>query len=191
MSFPYVVGTDIIQISRLANRSPEWLIKLTKRILHPTEIVQFDRVNSHFSKFYKTWNNQTPLPNRSTIQEPLSKIQNGRHQNTGAATVSDPHLLSSLAGRWAAKEAARKAWGAKYIGFKDVRICIDPEAVAFSNASKIICQPIPEMDTVAGRNYDQQEGMLSISHDGDYAIATVIAQTLRPELQEIFLRRKS
>lgn len=75
-----------------------------------------------------------------------------------------------LAGRFAAKEAARKAapGGAASVGWKDVVVRIDGEASGR-----------PEVVYLWERDGDGemlgQVGRLSISHDGEYVVATVLA----------------
>lgn len=72
-----------------------------------------------------------------------------------------------LAGRFAAKEAARKAapGGATSISWKDVLIRAAPASSAGSSRPEIIYL----------NGAESRLGKLSISHDGDYVVATVLA----------------
>lgn len=78
-----------------------------------------------------------------------------------------------LAGRFAAKEAARKAapGGAASIGWKNVVVSVQEDASAPEGTSR---RPevvyLPTADGEVGR-----VGRLSISHDGEYVVATVLA----------------
>ncbi|PGH15065.1 holo-[acyl-carrier-protein] synthase [Polytolypa hystricis UAMH7299] len=71
-----------------------------------------------------------------------------------------------LAGRFASKEAAKKAapGGAAAVGWKDVMVRVE------SNGSGR-----PEVIYLKEGGSRGELGKLSISHDGDYVIATVIA----------------
>lgn len=71
-----------------------------------------------------------------------------------------------LAGRFAAKEAARKAapGGAASIGWKDVLVRAAPATAAGSGRPEVVFL-----------GADSRIGKLSISHDGDYVVATVLA----------------
>lgn len=82
-----------------------------------------------------------------------------------------------LAGRFAAKEAARKAapGGAASIGWKDVVVMVqgegDGSAAAVDGTSRR-----PEVVYMgAGDGGIGRVGRLSISHDGEYVVATVLA----------------
>lgn len=75
-----------------------------------------------------------------------------------------------IAGRFAAKEAARKAAaaGAKGVGWKDVVVQVGGEDGAEGRPEVVLFDPNREGDR--GR-----VGRLSISHDGEYVVATVLA----------------
>lgn len=101
-----------------------------------------------------------------------------------------------LAGRWAAKEAARKAWGAAILSWKDVRVELDTglSPPGTSKPVRIVCQPYhtqdsPDFDESEHQLNLRQEGRLSVSHDGDYCVATVIAEPLNEELLSVFQNR--
>lgn len=133
------VGTDVVhlpRIRRLINkREGRNLIPFAKRILHPLEI----RDLSH--------------------RHPQWQAQHEKN------CVDSDSLIQWLGGRFAAKEAARKAMGATTLGWKDVRV-----EVKSSGGPQIIC---------ATRDIDnknvEHEAKLSLSHDGDYVVATVLA----------------
>ena len=93
--------------------------------------------------------------------------------------ISDPVKASFwLAGRWAAKEAAKKAWNARCVGFHDLRVEVTGSP---PGPTQIICKPLySQQDSL------EQVAQLSISHDGSseggYAIATVVATPLNENL---------
>jgi holo-[acyl-carrier protein] synthase len=73
---------------------------------------------------------------------------------------------ATLAGLWAAKEAAAKALGCGIgtdLGFHDLRIVKDGRGA-----------PRIEFDESVIRRYGIEESSLSISHDGGFAIAVVV-----------------
>ncbi len=77
-----------------------------------------------------------------------------------------PNLASRLAARWAAKEAAAKALGCGFggkLGWREVEI------IRGDNG-----KPHLKLDPEADRRHGHPHLSLSISHDGDYAIAFVV-----------------
>lgn len=154
------VGTDIIATSRiLCPNKPDKkrLFRLTKRYLHPDE---FHILNRRF-----------PLWGTSDL---LSESQ--RRQLSGW-----------LAGRWAAKEAAKKAWGATLLSFTDLKV-----ETEIGGGVQIVCdighstESSPTNDKIT-----EQSAQLSISHDGDYTIATVIATPLHTDIMTELGARKA
>jgi holo-[acyl-carrier protein] synthase len=85
----------------------------------------------------------------------------------GKDAITRPSI-NKLAGRWAAKEAVAKALGTGWsgIGYTDIEIRREPsgapEVILHNNAAAILA---------AWGNTNWQ---ISLSHDGNYAIATAI-----------------
>jgi holo-[acyl-carrier protein] synthase len=162
--FPFAlsVGTDIVAIRRLIRTHTAGsghLQRLAHRFLHPQEI-------SDLGRRFPEWLNLHELDERHRLK-----------------------IASWLAGRWAAKEAAKKAWGASLISFKDLRI-----EVLETGEVHILCQSYSSVngdDAPNERNSMEQAAKLSISHDGDYAIATVIASPLHSEILAELSKRKA
>lgn len=75
-----------------------------------------------------------------------------------------------LAGRFAAKEAARKASpiGAAALGWKDVSVVVGGYGPGGTSAK-------PEVLFAATKEGNERLARLSLSHDGDYVVATVLA----------------
>lgn len=146
LPFPFAlnIGTDIVhlpRITRLLNRRGGYLSRFTRRILCEQE--QRD--------FRKRFALSPNTPDSTSHREPPAIISTD--------------MTRWLAGRFAAKEAARKAapTGAATTGWKDVMIRVGqgdqegrPEIVYLG----------PDGGRV---------GKLSISHDGEYVVATVLA----------------
>lgn len=141
IAFPFRlnIGTDIVHLPRIhrliSQNKGRSLLPFAKRILHPLEL-------RDLSRRHPNWQDQ-----RETTY------------------TSSDNLVRWLGGRFAAKEAARKAMGATTLGWKDVRVEIGEP----SGEPRIVC---------ASRNVDKEEheheARLSISHDGDYVTATVL-----------------
>lgn len=149
LPFPFSlnIGTDVVHLPRIlrllrhrgARSNENYLNKFTRRILCPQEQQDF---HSRFT------------------------ASSARPTGDGPVVVTSD-MARWLAGRFAAKEAARKAapGGAASIGWKDVLVQTAPATAAGSGR--------PEVVFLGGA--DSRVGKLSISHDGDYVVATVLA----------------
>ncbi|KAL2838364.1 hypothetical protein BJY01DRAFT_237492 [Aspergillus pseudoustus] len=148
------IGTDIVhlpRITRLISRPGGYLSRFTRRILSKTEEADF---RTRFAL--------PPLqPQPRSISLGIETEKNGK---VGLEVKITPDMARWLAGRFAAKEAARKAarGGASAVGWKDV--------VVRSAEGR------PEI-VFLDRNGEGpgRLGRLSISHDGEYVVATVLA----------------
>ncbi len=150
------IGTDIIAVKRILDYTApdsERLQRLTKRFLHLKELQDLGR------RF--PWFRQLETRGRTDNQS----------------------LANWVAGRWAAKEAAKKAWGAYRISFQDLRVEPNPD----TGQPVIVCNSSP----VSVEDATEQEALLSISHDGDYAVATVIATPLQSGILEDLKKAKA
>lgn len=142
VTFPFNlnVGTDVVHLPRIqrliSKREGRGLVHFAKRILHPLEL-------RDLSDRYPQWQDQL--------------------ERTSASYDS---IIKWLGGRFAAKEAARKAIGATKFGWKDVRV----EVREGSGEPQIVWAiRHPSLEVV------EHEAKLSISHDGNYVVATVLA----------------
>ncbi|WEW59348.1 phosphopantetheinyl transferase [Emydomyces testavorans] len=154
VAFPFAlnVGTDIVHIPRVfrlvtrpsAGTTP-YLHRFIRRILSEQEQAHF------LSKFpqYQPRSSQPPIRSPSSSHPPNAK-----------------DMARWLAGRFAAKEAARKAapGGAASISWKEVVVRNEPKG-----------NGRPEVVFLRDGKDVGQIGKLSISHDGEYVVATVIA----------------
>jgi holo-[acyl-carrier protein] synthase len=134
------IGTDIVHLLRIhkliSKGGGRNLTPFAQKILHPLEL-------RDLTERYPSW-------------------QDGR-------STDQPYhdaIARWLGGRFAAKEAARKALGATTLGWKDVRVEIKDS----TGQSQIVCAMRNEEDEIV-----EHEARLSISHDGDYVVATVLA----------------
>lgn len=150
------LGTDIIAVKRILDYTApdsEKLQRLTKRFLHLKE-----------------------------LQDLGSRFPWYRELETRGQT-DNQNLANWVAGRWAAKEAAKKAWGASRISWKDLRVEPNPN----TGQPVIVCNPSP----TSVQDSTEQEALLSISHDGEYAVATVIAAPLQASILEDLKKNKA
>ncbi|KAJ5532251.1 hypothetical protein N7494_008803 [Penicillium frequentans] len=172
--FPFAlnVGTDIVHLPRitaLLTRRGNYLTRFTRRILCDQEQRDFHHRFKESLSLQSQSQNNSDTPTRSSI------------------VTAD--MTRWLAGRFAAKEAARKAApdGAASIGWKDVMVWVQEEpssdldtdvntGVAQSHLVNGLSRK-PEIVYLgtAEDGSDSRVGKLSISHDGEYVIATVLA----------------
>ncbi|KAJ5580017.1 uncharacterized protein N7459_006002 [Penicillium hispanicum] len=151
------IGTDIVHLPRVAallTRRNTNLTRFTHRILCAQEQRDFH------ARFKDT------LQPHSHVSPPTQPAQS-----------ITPDMTRWLAGRFAAKEAARKAApdGAASIGWKDVMVQIQKDGRADVHGEGVSRRP--EI-VYMGREEDGSPGRvarLSISHDGEYVVATVLA----------------
>ncbi|PLB50598.1 4'-phosphopantetheinyl transferase [Aspergillus steynii IBT 23096] len=146
LPFPFAlnIGTDIVhlpRITRLLNHRGGYFDRFTRRILCEQE-----------QRDFRTRFALPPSPTESTPpRQPPSIIS--------------ADMTRWLAGRFAAKEAARKAapTGAATTGWKDVMIRVG-EGDQEGRPEIVYLGP-----------HGGKVGKLSISHDGEYVVATVLA----------------
>ncbi|BDD56027.1 hypothetical protein MPDQ_004834 [Monascus purpureus] len=164
--YPLNIGTDIVhlpRITRLLTHRPNYLNRFTRRILCDSEQEDF----------------------RTRFR--ITNINTNEYSNHNVVSVS-PDMIRWLAGRFAAKEAAKKAapLGAAGVGWKDVLVRVprddeDNSGVALgSGRPEIVYLDRPmtgdaQWVQAEARGAKGRVGKLSISHDGDYVVATVLA----------------
>ncbi|HEY9816803.1 MAG TPA: holo-ACP synthase [Candidatus Obscuribacterales bacterium] len=120
-----------------------------------TDIVLIPRVRSLFERFGDRF-----LQRVYTIAE-----QEEFHRRC-ADRRSPENAIGFLAGRWAAKEAVVKALGTGWRGVRYTDISIGHQP---SGAPAVMLTPTPQTQP-----WLQGSWQLSLSHDGDYAIATAL-----------------
>ncbi|EEH44973.2 uncharacterized protein PADG_08622 [Paracoccidioides brasiliensis Pb18] len=162
---PLNIGTDIVHLSRiyrLIHRKPAnsgtyitttiYLHRFIRRILCEQEL------NDFYAKFF---------PSHKSISNAVAAVP-----ESALAGVNITEMARWLAGRFAAKEAARKAapGGATSISWKDVMVQVENEKGGRSGK--------PEIVYLKDGGALGEVGKLSISHDGEYVIATVLAASL-------------
>ncbi|KAI0882793.1 uncharacterized protein GGS22DRAFT_168763 [Annulohypoxylon maeteangense] len=219
------VGTDICQISRiLAILMNESGSKFVRRILTEEEM-NLERGKSILSAVSHK---------RHTLRNPLKyKAEYGRSSQSTIKALEK--AAQYMAGRWAAKEAVKKAYTVRRINFLDIEIKYEPELIHGKNAGKrpnpeltpeepldleetpetpetpeipespesseSVDSPKNEKDTslllgfkpiytnwgppiaiILGKGvYEDQYVRISISHDGDYAIASCVVDLTEPK----------
>ncbi|OAL39466.1 hypothetical protein AYO20_01336 [Fonsecaea nubica] len=157
------IGTDIVatnRISALLQPDVRRLVRLANRFLVPAELEDLRRRFPH-------WQDDAGR------QDQLARKQ----------------VVAWIAGRWASKEAAKKAWDASLLSFRDLRVGIESDG-----AVHVVCDTHPEITATSDDStikVTEQVAQLSISHDGEYAIATVLATPLHPDISAELGRRKA
>lgn len=167
--FPFILGTDITKLSRWEiGENPLRIISIAHKILHGED---FEGLKRAKPEVYKALD---PLGVRGL---PVVKWSSGPadYKKQLSQTIASSSYLGLLtpttrkstqqylAGRFAVKEAARKAWGPTNVGFRDLW-------VGFQYPTQVFCM-LMEGTTPA-------RGQASLSHDGDYCVATVMAEPL-------------
>ncbi|PYI31080.1 4'-phosphopantetheinyl transferase [Aspergillus indologenus CBS 114.80] len=151
------IGTDIVHLPRIARlltrHNGTYLARFTRRILHPREQADF---RARFPRSSSPVPLHSPQPQSQPIFQPSS---------TEPSETITPDMTRWLAGRFAAKEAARKAAprGAAQLGWKDVIVRVSA-----------VDEGRPEVVYLGAEEGDRL-GRLSISHDGEYVVAMVLA----------------
>lgn len=150
LPFPYAlnIGTDIVHLPRI--------LRLITRPAKPNSISSVQQQNFHrFVRRILCEQEQEDFQRRFGLQ---------KHAGQSPPTAVTTEMARWLAGRFAAKEAARKAapGGAASIGWKDV--CVRTEKEGAGGRPEVVYQGL-----------DNRVAKLSISHDGEYVVATVLA----------------
>ncbi|KAI1383123.1 uncharacterized protein F4822DRAFT_93374 [Hypoxylon trugodes] len=154
---PFGIGTDICKISRIyQNLASHRAIRFVKRILSLKE--RRDPKAASLLKFLEHRENKL-----------IPRI-NEEKQLANAAEF--------IAGRFAAKEAVIKAYNQRKIYFEDITITY--EALLPGSRLNIMDKSPPVAIIDGGAIHKTQYARLSISHDGDYAIATCLASLQEP-----------
>ena len=200
---PFALGTDITQLTRWDLKSnPYNIVRLANRMLHNTELAVIRRYRPEMYKIIQPGPTLSSAESsRTPVLPELRRVIESREYQELLTPVNCTGIRNYLGGRWAAKEAARKAWGPTLLSHKDVRIFRNDEMLysaqdreVSDGLPRIFCQPLGLYEssvdgsatTIKGVGFCL-EGRLSISHDGDYAVATVIAEPLSSSAKRILM----
>ncbi|OAX77371.1 hypothetical protein ACJ72_08333 [Emergomyces africanus] len=175
---PLNIGTDIVHIPRIyrliyrptsrpgsiskvttnTTNTTTYLNRFIRRILCEQELEDFH------AKFFPSSHSSLSRPDISIAVPPSGAAIDGTKR---------ADMTRWLAGRFAAKEAARKAapGGASTISWKDVMVRVDRDGRGKGESVK------PEIIYLKDGGARGEAGKLSISHDGEYVVATVLAAT--------------
>jgi len=165
------VGIDTTSISRMHRLLTKHGEPFVQRIFHPSEI---DQCPLNFSEYFAT-----------TALQDFSKQQQ--------------RIAQYYASRWAAKEATIKALGFSGIGSKQIYVYKQKPSIVESASNKVenivlnnsITKLYPPLLKLEGREISKIIGVileekqangyaahLSLSHDGDMAIANVVIEVI-------------
>lgn len=179
--FPIRIGTDICHITRifniLTNENGRKAQAFVSKVLTEQEIlISKNRLAGLelLGKNSSQANNAEPTKSPAHHRE-LDPKKQGEQAGKAEVTISPKvwnntvlRTATFLAGRFAAKEAAMKALQGRHIGFHD--IIVKPGEVINGRTSAPTAMVRPEE-----HGAQWEEIMLSVSHDGEYASASVIA----------------
>lgn len=140
-------------------------------LLLGTDLVKISRIQSSLEKFGQRFVDRVYTPTEQRDCWRRSPPSDLNPKSWDPQQIS-PEILRRFAGRWAAKEAIVKALGTGWtgVGYREVAVWRLPSG-----------EPRPELTGGALRQLrtlDPQEvtvWRLSMTHDGDYAMATAIA----------------
>nr|CAG4718520.1 unnamed protein product [Naegleria fowleri] len=202
------MGVDLTSISRMHKLLMKYGEKFVKRIYHPIEIDQcpysfesaFHRSNTSIGTLnMNTTNNNSP----DNDDHHVSKREiNTRDQEFNQHLLTQQHMVLQMkiaqyyASRWAAKEATIKALGVSGIGSKQMYVHKQQQTGhLLSETSKIsnnyrtrLFPPLLKLEgeeiskivreILDERNANDYVTHLSLSHEGDMAIANVIIEAI-------------
>ncbi|KAK2857311.1 hypothetical protein FQN49_004830 [Arthroderma sp. PD_2] len=159
--FPFLlnIGTDIVHIPRIQ--------RLVTRSLTPNSNPNSGQ-KTYLSRFvHRILCEQEQAYFKSKFQL-SSFVSDSTFPSQSITAQTSTEVARWLAGRFAAKEAARKAapGGASSISWKEVMVRAEVDG-----------DGRPEVVYLREGDPIGQIGKLSISHDGEYVVATVIAAT--------------
>ncbi|PWY66850.1 hypothetical protein BO94DRAFT_479263 [Aspergillus sclerotioniger CBS 115572] len=158
------IGTDIVHLPRITNllNRPSYFTRFTRRILHADEQRDF---RARFSLPH-------PPPASSSTSSSSPPSLSSRPPPPPPSSIT-PNMVRWLAGRFAAKEAARKAapLGAAHISWKEVVVTVGEGG----GRRWYIWMGLEKGGEGEGEGTGGRVGKLSISHDGEYVVAMVVA----------------
>lgn len=174
--FPFNIGTDIVHLPRIHRiLTGRYRDRFMSRILCGKETADFaQRFN---------FDANSPHDGKPSILH--SSIEMTGEVRARSLNINID-MTRWVAGRFAAKEAARKAApdGAAHAGWKEVWVKLEDDAQGQTPGNDEETRPVrsssrrPEIVYLMPE-YRGQVGKLSISHDGEYIVATVLASTMK------------
>ncbi|KAJ5130146.1 uncharacterized protein N7515_006185 [Penicillium bovifimosum] len=177
--YPLSVGTDICHVPRiqriLSNENEEHVTRFSRKIFSPTELPGFQERYQAVLRLRRT------MPARAQIEENQTDDHGSGVDNDVRCDKYERELLGFskwVAGRFAAKEAAMKALSPHRLGWHQAEVLTLPGR----KKPVLVVHAPPPLKAESKENGDgghqmlrKQVAQLSISHDGDYATATVLA----------------
>lgn len=143
--------------------------KETLNIYLGTDIVYVPRIQAALER----WGDRFVQRVYTSVEQQDCEYLNS-HQRNAKGRIN-PVLCNRLAGRWAAKEAVAKALGT---GWRGIRYT-DIEIQRLSSGAPKVCLHGAAAAIVAV--WADCQWQLSLSHDGDYCVATAIALCTQPK----------
>jgi phosphopantetheinyl transferase (holo-ACP synthase) len=167
------IGVDVAHIPRFGRVYERQGMRFLRKCLHPKEIAQVQRLEAEATQGAKGASvSADPLSSSSSNDATAPALP----ASTSAARPSPsvPFAVTSfLASRWSAKEALTKAAGKRLL-FPDMHVQRDGAAGAADPRARLLLSG-------AAAQWSAEQGLqssalLSLSHDGEYAVAFVVLQ---------------
>jgi phosphopantetheine--protein transferase-like protein len=176
------IGVDVAHIPRFDRVYERQGMRFLRKCLHPKEIAQVQRLEAEAAQGAPATSVPAASPS-SSLPNDAASVPALSSSSISAARPSSsvPFSVSSfLASRWSAKEALTKAAGKRLL-FPDMHVQRDSAAGAADPRARLVLSG-------AAAQWSAEQGLqsaalLSLSHDGEYAVAFVALQTKSEQTQ--------
>jgi len=176
------IGVDVAHIPRFGRVYERQGMRFLRKCLHPKEIAQVQRLEAAATQGAKGASVfADPLSPSSPNDAATIPVLSSSSNSAARPSFSVPFSVSSfIASRWSAKEALTKAAGKRLL-FPDMHVQRDGAAGAADPRARL-------MLSGAAAQWSAEQGLqssalLSLSHDGEYAVAFVVLQTKSEQTQ--------
>ena len=147
-------------------------------LLLGTDLVKISRIQGSLERFGQRFMDRvyTPEEQRDCWRRSPPKNLNPKHWDPNSIP---PEVFRRFAGRWAAKEAIVKALGTGWtgVGYREVAVQRLPSGEPRPVLTGGALERLTDLDPSGGALW-----RLSLTHDGDYAMATAIALFLPQQM---------
>jgi phosphopantetheine--protein transferase-like protein len=176
------IGVDVAHIPRFGRVYERQGMRFLRKCLHPKEIAQLQRLEAEAAQGAKGASFPADSLSSSSPNDAASvPVLSSSSLSAARPLSSVPFAVSSfLASRWSAKEALTKAAGKRLL-FPDMHVQRDGAAGAVDPRARLVLSG-------AAAQWSAEQGLqssalLSLSHDGEYAVAFVVLQTNSEQTQ--------
>jgi holo-[acyl-carrier protein] synthase len=166
---PFSIGTDICHIPRIAALLQKDGLRFVRRVLHERELKAYDvKITAALEKLRD-----------DTSRDAGGMLRDFRKEGGQDSGTEASSFEAWMAGRWAVKEAAIKAYGWRRLYLRDV-VVLEGKARADGGRGAPVAFVAPVKDAKDAREVDGEDEIweevkVSISHDGEFATAVCMA----------------